>query len=311
MSTIITGGTGFVGRHLAKKLKENANIFGKIINVSRTGKQASCFDKSYKIDLGTQENSTFGMLKFVLDKHKPDYIFHLASKATVKMDGLDAFNILNDNILSTQKICEWSPKGCKVVLASTVIVYGDWIFSDDSKDEYDELDRTEPTSIYALTKRASESILRYHTSTGKIKGVSARMCATVGSGLTHGVVYDFIRKIKENPVLEAIGSYPGSTKPYMHIDDLTTALTLLALKQDISGEYNLVPDDKINIEQVGKAVMKGLGTEKEIKWLGEAANWSGDNRLIAVSNKKLKSIGWKPKYNSSEAIVEAVKEMTC
>ena len=246
MSTIITGGTGFVGRHLARKLKENANIFGKIINVSRSGVQASCFDASYKVDLGTQENSTFGMLKFVLDKHKPNYIFHLASKATVKMDGLDAFNILNDNILSTQKICEWSPKGCKVVLASTVIVYGDWIFSDDSKDEYDETDRTEPTSIYGMTKRASESILRYHTSTGKIQGVSARMCATVGSGLTHGVVYDFIRKIKENPVLEAIGSYPGSTKPYMHVDDLTTALTLLALKQGISGEYNLVPDDKIN-----------------------------------------------------------------
>ena len=311
MSTIITGGTGFVGRHLARKLKENANIFGKIINVSRSGVQASCFDASYKIDLGTQENSTFGMLKFVLDKHKPNYIFHLASKATVKMDGLDAFNILNDNILSTQKICEWSPKGCKVVLASTVIVYGDWIFSDDSKDEYDETDKTEPTSIYGMTKRASESILRYHTSTGKIQGVSARMCATVGSGLTHGVVYDFIRKIKENPVLEAIGSYPGSTKPYMHVDDLTTALTLLALKQGISGEYNLVPDDKINIEQVGKAVMEGLGAEKEIKWLGEAANWSGDNRLISVSNQKLKSIGWKPKYSSSEAIVKAVKEMTC
>tara|TARA_R100000005_G_C5002689_1_gene210401 strand:+ start:5014 stop:5949 length:936 start_codon:yes stop_codon:yes gene_type:complete len=311
MSTIITGGTGFVGRHLARKLKENANIFGKIINVSRSGVQASCFDASYKVDLGTQENSTFGMLKFVLDKHKPDYIFHLASKATVKMDGLDAFNILNDNILSTQKICEWSPKGCKVVLASTVIVYGDWIFADDSKDEYDETDRTEPTSIYGMTKRASESILRYHTSTGKIQGVSARMCATVGSGLTHGVVYDFIRKIKENPILEAIGSYPGSTKPYMHVDDLTTALTLLALKQGITGEYNLVPDDKINIEQVGKAVMEGLGTEKEIKWLGEAANWSGDNRLISVSNQKLKSIGWKPKYSSSEAIVKAVKEMTC
>ena len=160
-----------------------------------------------------------------------------------------------------------------------------------------------------MTKRASEGSIRYHSSTGQINGVSARMCATVGRGLTHGVVYDFIRKILNNPVLEALGSKPGSTKPYCHIDDLVQALLILAMNKDVSGEYNIVPDDAINIEEVAKAVMSGLDVYKNIEWLGEKSNWKGDNRLISVSNEKMKSLGWKPSYKSKEAIAKAVGDM--
>ena len=218
------------------------------------------------------------------------------------MDGNEPFDIIQDNILSTQKICQWAPKGARVVLASSVIVYGDW------SDLYIEEDKTEPTSIYGMTKRASESILNYYTETGQISGVSARMCATVGRGLTHGVVYDFMRKIKNNPVLEALGSSPGSTKPYCHVDDTTDALILLALKEEVEKYYNIVPSDVININQVADSVMKGMNVEKEIVWLGDEANWSGDNNLINTLNTKLKSIGWQNKYNSKEAIVKAVED---
>ena len=224
------------------------------------------------------------------------------------MQGNEPFEILNSNILSTQKVCQWAPKGARVILASSVINYGDWMFQEETFRPYGEEDKTDPTSIYGMTKRASESILKYYTSTGQIRGVSARMCATVGRGLTHGVVYDFMRKIKNNPVLEALGSSPGSTKPYCHVDDATDALILLALKEEVEEYYNVVPSDVININQVAKSVMKGMGAKKEIVWLGDEANWSGDNNLINTLNTKLKSIGWQNKYNSKEAIVKAVED---
>ena len=305
MAILVTGANGFVGRHLIKKLHSYRQTFGEIITTSRKHFKSPYSYQHYRCDLGFSDTTEaqFSCLKYILKKHEPSHIFHLASKATVKMQGDDPFDIIQDNILSTQKICQWAPKGAKVILASSVIVYGDW------GDLYIEEDKTEPTSIYGMTKRASESILNYHTDTGKISGVSARMCATVGRGLTHGVVYDFIRKIKNNPVLEALGGYPGSTKPYCYIDDVTDALTLLALKKDTEKYYNIVPSDLINIEQVAKSVMKGMGVEKEIVWLGDEANWSGDNNLISTLNTKLKSIGWQNKYNSKEAIVKAVQEI--
>jgi UDP-glucose 4-epimerase len=238
-----------------------------------------------------------------MKQYNPKYIFHLASKATVKMEGDEPFSMLESNILSTQKICQWAPKGAKVVLASSVIVYGDR----DSSGAYTEEDITDPTSIYGMTKRASESILNYYTSTGQIEGVSARMCATVGRGLTHGVVYDFIRKLQNNPTLKALGAHPGSVKPYCHVDDLTQALLLLSMG-DASGVYNIVPDDMMNIEEVAETVMASLEIYKDIEWLGEKSNWKGDNKLISVSNQKIKELGWVPKYGSKEAIVKAVKD---
>ena len=69
-------------------------------------------------------------------------------------------------------MCEYAPKGSRVVMASSVIVYGDWMFDEDQKDllsplvPYSEEDKTKPTSIYGMTKRASESILDVYNELG-------------------------------------------------------------------------------------------------------------------------------------------------
>ena len=306
MTVLVTGASGFLGRHLIKELYQHERVFGGIVCVNRQPFSSPFIQKSYRCDLGDSDRSeaSFYGLKYIMKQYNPKHIFHLASKATVKMEGDEPFSMLESNILSTQKVCQWAPKGAKVVLASSVIVYGDR----DSSGGYTEEDITDPTSIYGMTKRASESILNYYTSTGQIRGVSARMCATVGRGLTHGVVYDFIRKLKNNPTLEALGSHPGSVKPYCHVDDLTQALMLLSMGE-ASGVYNIVPDDMINIEEVAETVMASLEIYKDIEWLGEKSNWKGDNKLISVDNAKIKHLGWNPKYKSKQAIVKAVKDI--
>ena len=305
MAILITGSNGFIGTHLVNRiLKEPA--FGEIVCVGRkpllsTTKRI----KHYSFDLGETNPKEYGFhaLDKICKDHKPEIIFHLASKATVKEE-YNPYKIVQDNIISTQKVIHAAPQDCRIVLASTVIVYGDWWTS--QHDRCHEDLAAIPTSAYGITKRASESLIEAYTS----NGVSARLCATVGDGVTHGVIRDFIRKLNsDNLNLEALGAEPGSTKPYCHIQDTINALVLLAKSQK-TGSYNVAPDNSINIRDVAKAVMRGCGIEKPIKWLGEGANWKGDNRIISVCNTKLKNIGWELKYpKSQDAIEDAVKRI--
>ena len=118
----------------------------------------------------------------------------------------------------------------------------------------------------------------------------------------------FIRKLfSKNPYLEALGDYPGSTKPYLNIDDAVNAFILLGLS-DTNGSFNVCPNDQITVEEVAHAVMEGCGVYKDIKWMGEGANWKGDNRVIKADNTKLKMLGWRLQYPRSQDCIRSVVE---
>lgn len=312
---LVTGATGFMGRSLVQKLRIMEDVFSSVITMSRRPYlNISGRDKHYTCNLGEVDKTVYDhdCLDKICNQHKPDIIFHLASNPLTKLDEKNPHGIVLDNIISTHKVVHAAPEGCRVVMASSITVYGDWIFKiSDGPEVYTEDMATKPTSLYGVTKRTSESILSSYAGMGKISAASLRLCATVGPNLTHGVVKDFIRKLRsENSYLEALGDYPGSTKPYLHIKDAVNAFILLGLS-DVDGEFNVCPDNEITVEEVAKAVMRGTEIHKDIKWLGESANWKGDNRFIKASNEKLKNIGWELQYpDSSDAIVSVVENMS-
>ena len=244
--------------------------------------------------------------------HKPDTVFHLAGNPLSKLDENKPHDIVMDNIISTQKVLHHAPEGCRIILASTVIVYGDWLHEDElwTDSSYYESDKTDPTSVYGMTKRAAESLVSIYTSMERVSGASLRLCATVGPNLTHGVIRDFIRKLQSpSEYLDVLGDEPGSKKPYCHIDDAIEAFILMS-KSDVAGEFNVLPDNAIAIKEVAAAVMEGCEINKPVNWLGEGANWKGDNKIIDVNNEKLKALGWNPKFpNSKDAIIDTVKRI--
>ena len=304
MSILITGATGFIGGALAFRLLRDGHR--DIVTFSKKPIQAKATEH-YCCDLGDPKNvgKNDAMFAKICREHNPEIIFHLAGNPSSKLDRNNPYKILFDNIISTQRVLNHAPENCRVVFASSIIVYGDWLFDKDPQGKYVETDNTHPTSVYGMTKLASENLVDLYSNMGTVNGVSLRLCATVGKAATHGVVKDFVRKLSEPlEYLEILGDPPGSTKPYCHIDDVVDALILLANSKE-SGAFNVLPEDSINIEQVANAVMEATNIHKPIEWLGEAANWKGDNRIIRASNQKLRSLGWAPKFKSEDAIREA------
>lgn len=306
MKVLITGSTGFIGSALLKLAVKNTD-YTEIYTVSRTWRATEKDEPKHKghyaVDLSLQSEA-----EWLFQQVKPDIIFHLAGNPIVKVDEKNINAAYSQNVLTTHNLVHFCPKGCKFILASTILVYG--LFDRYGEEYYiNETSPTIPNSVYALSKLAAEEIAFLYDRREEIELTIARLCANVGPGATHGVLRDFIAKAKsDNPYFEIIGDEPGSAKPFMYVYDTAALLMFLAKLDDGELIYNLCPSDNINTLQISKIVQEELGTNKPIKWLGEQANWVGDDRCINVDsiNHTNYNINWQ--FNTSEkAIRESVK----
>lgn len=297
MKVLITGATGFIGSYLTKSIINNP----KYTEICTTGRKewnnklwsTRCHHKI--IDLGNQWE-----VERLFSEFKPDVIFHLAGNPLPKLDEQNPTRIWQDNVVATHNLLHFCPEGCNFVYASSVVVYGDM------PGIHYECDELRPTSIYGLTKLAGEEAVRIYDANGKINGKIARLSATIGKGSSHGIIIDLINKIKlENPYLEVIGDCPGSSKSYVYIDDTIDALIKISNTNKYE-TYNISSDGIASCKDIAEIIINNFDKNKYIKWLGNNANWVGDNKILEISNDKLKYLNWKSK-SAIKAVELAVK----
>jgi len=293
MLILVTGASGFVGQNVCKYLKRHSY---EVVTTSRHFYAGN----HYICDL-TKEDYVKQLFKNLY----PDVIVHLASNPLPKLPEFHPDTVIDDNIKSTFNLLHWCPKPVRFINASSIVVYGNNL----DLEVPTEKTIPQPTTVYAATKLASENLVNVYTKQFDMNGVNLRFPAIVGEGLTHGAVKAFIDKVRKDTVLRCLGNKPGATKPYLHIDDACSAIDLMLNKRFI-GTFNVVPDEPIiNIEEVAQAVMEAMDNVMPIEWLGEDKIWPGDINLLRACNSKIKGVGWRPKYNSREAIVQAVKDI--
>ena len=290
---LITGSTGFIGRHLLDYLySDKVHLYG---NTKIT-------------TLKSRLSDIIGMKKEI-DEFQPNVVVHLAAIPIIKPNSEHPDEIIQTNINGTFNLINILPQDCKVVFASTITVYGD-------KPHYlgksYEDTTLSPTSVYAATKIACENLINIYSQQGKINGYSLRLCATVGKYSTHGIVHDFVRKLRsDSEFLEVLGDYPGSKKPFLYQTDVCDAIvkSINHDKETQEKTFNICSWSNLNVHEIARAVMDGINIHKEVKWLGSAANWKGDNKLIDCSNQKAETfLGWRPTIHPYDAIVQVVKE---
>lgn len=302
MKVLLTGGTGFIGQHLLRRLLRDERV-SRILVTSRLGvspfvhqDNQTCSEVACDI---SREKSVYCVLK----DFKPDIIFHLAGHAIVKEDG-DPTRVTRTNILGTHNLLAHCPEGCRFVLASSATVYGDRLTP------MRETHEIHPTSAYGASKAAAELLLEAYAD--KVSGLSLRLVANVGHGTTHGVLKDVVAKLRSDSVeLELIGNEPGSLKPFIHVSDTVEAFMHFGFNPAIHWwPINISTPDSITVLQLALASMNAMGVQKPIRWLGAAANWKGDNPVVRVNADYARQLGWSPRYKTScEAVAQATREM--
>lgn len=269
MRILVTGYKGFIGSYLIKRLRAlNYNVY--------------TFDREQ-------------IIEDVIRDINPEVIFHLAGNPLIKTS--DVKGLIQDNTILTHRIVNTMKDNTRIIFSSSGVVYGD---SPAKEVEFFENSPTLPTSIYGYTKLASENLIQAHTISGRIQSTIFRLIANVGKGATHGVVKDLVAKYHNNSTLEVLGEYPGSYKPYLYIDDTINAL-IMGMEKPLNGVYNLAPSNQLYISDIVDLILQRFGPKKVV-WLGEQANWKGDNKIVSINTDKLRLAGWKPMYTSEGAV---------
>jgi len=306
--SLITGGAGFIGSHLTEELLNQGYKVVVLDNFS---------NGRIKNIQHLKDNPSLTIVKEDLKRPKKlrrivnasDTIFHLAANPEVKIGETDPKTHFKENILATFNLLEAirksrSPK--TLIFTSTSTVYGEAKLIPTPEDYAPLI----PISTYGASKLACEALITSYAHTFNHRALILRLANIIGPRSNHGVVVDFIKKIRTNPEeLEILGD-GHQEKSYMYISDcieaimhLTSAFSKGAEKVDV---FNVGPNDKITVAQIAKIVSEEMNTpDIKFKFTGGVdggRGWRGDVKIMQLSVEKLLKTGWKPTYSSGQAV---------
>ena len=255
---LVTGGAGFIGSSLVDALMQSGNRVTVLDNLS-SGHLAnlSSWMDNPNFEFVQADLTNLSSITDTVDRC--DAVFHLAANPIVKIE-LDTKIDYDQNVLSTYNLLDAmrDSKTCKkIIFASTSTVYGESKIMP-TPENYAPL---QPISIYGGTKLACEAIISGFGHMFDISCVTLRLANIVGQKSNHGIIHDFIIKLKKNPrVLEILGD-GNQMKSYLHIDDCISAMMfVLARVGDWRFEtFNVAPSDTINVLDIAKIVIQELG----------------------------------------------------
>ena len=310
MNILVAGGAGFIGSHLCDALLSKNNtviVADKLIMGSKNIEHLSQNTnfKFYEMELANQDN-----VDKLFGDNKIDIVYHMAANSDISKSANDTSIDFNDTLLTTRVLLESMRKNNvkNIFFASTSAVYGE--MPDIVLNE--ETGGLKPVSYYGGAKLASEALISSYVSMCDMNAVIFRFPNVIGPRLTHGVVYDFVKKLRNNPKeLEILGN-GTQCKPYIYVTDLVNAIVKLTEQFEPGVEiFNIsVLSEGTSVTHIAEIVVDVLGlSDVEFKYTGGDRGWKGDVPRFKYDISKVLATGWKPEYTSDEAVRKAAQSL--
>ena len=306
MRALVTGGAGFIGSHLVDELVD-AGYSVKIIDNLSSGNLALV---NHQIAAGNAEfiEGDITSIDDVLQATKEvDVVFHMAANPDIRLGtqvtdtDLKQGTIATYNILEAMRINNVN----KIVFASSSVVYGE----DAPMPTPESFGPCLPISLYGASKVGSEGLITSWVGTFDFQAWIFRFANIIGNRGTHGVIFDFIHKLKrDNSRLEVLGN-GLQEKSYMEVKDCVRGMMhIFNSSTSPINLYNLGSHDTCSVRRIAEIVVEETGCrDATIEYTGGDRGWAGDIPRAMLSIEKMLSTGYDVKYNSEAAVRHTTK----
>jgi UDP-glucose 4-epimerase len=302
---LVTGGAGFIGSHLVDSLMRKGGAVTVLDNLS-TGSMNNVNEWVKHPDFTFIEGDCLNRKDIRKAMKDCGLVFHLAANPEVRVGAVDTEIDFEQNIVATRNVLEEmrdSETAKRIVFTSTSTIYGDAKILP-TLEEYGPL---EPISLYGASKLACEALISAYCHAFDMRGVTYRFANIVGSRSRHGVIWDFIHKLVENPLeLEILGD-GTQTKSYLMVDECVDALLFgLEHASERIEIYNIGSEDQVSVKEIARIVTEEIGL-KGVRFhytggVRGGRGWIGDVKIMFLDISKMKRLGWTPRFNSAESV---------
>jgi UDP-glucose 4-epimerase len=307
MNILITGGAGFIGSHLCDELIAQTHNVVAVDNfiLGREENIAHLFTcPNFKFIKGDILDNQF--FDAVFAENEFDIVFHMAANSDIQKGGQNPLVDYELTFMTTFNVLQCMKKYNvkRLVFASTSAIYGET--TDLLSEDYGPL---LPVSNYGAGKLSCEAFISAFSANYGIQAWITRFPNVVGERFTHGVIYDFVKKLKNNPnKLEVLGN-GEQYKPYMYVKDLVVGIIYVWKNSaDRLNVYNLGVESRTKVKEIAQIVVEELGSNARIVYTGGDRGWIGDVPEFKYDLSKIHRLGWSAKYTSNEAVRLAVKK---
>jgi UDP-glucose 4-epimerase len=302
----IAGGAGFIGSHVARKLLERPGGDVVIFDNLSSGDEAHLADvlDDERLELVVGDLQDVEAVAGAMQGCSQ--VFHFAANPeiarAVTEPAIDFWQgtYLTNNVIEAMRICQVP----RITYASGSGVYGDR-----GTEEVDEsFGPLVPVSTYGASKLACEALIAAYSHMFGIQAVVFRFANVVGAKQTHGVTYDFVRRLLVEPGRLRILGDGSQSKSYIHVSDVVSAMLMLSDQRPVGFEvFNAGTGDYVTVTEIADQVVERMGlSDVRYEYAGGTRGWKGDVPVVRFNSDKLVARGWDCRHSSREALMDSI-----
>ncbi len=305
MHYLVTGGAGFIGSHIVDILMETDQV--TIYDNFSSGRREFIAHHEGKDGFKVIEADTLDPPSLIKAMEGVDIVIHLASNPDVRHGTSNTDYDLQQGTIATYNVLDaMRQTGVrKIAFSSSQTVYGEQGEIAVPEDYGPML----PISLYGASKLACEGLISAYASSFDMQVWIFRFANIIGRRATHGVIIDFIAKLKKDPKKMEILGDGTQSKSYLLVEECAAAICYGINKSNEKVNlFNLACLDWVDVTRIAEIVVEELGLkDTEFTYTGGARGWKGDVPRMRLSVDKIADLGWTPEHDSESAIRYAVK----